>query len=459
MVSVWSGGVRYQLTRRKPPTATDQRRPQPADRRDADDEQQEQQQGTRRRHLIASLGEHPGEEWRPDRTESEPQRHASARKRARPAQLRLGGGVRLGAGLTADDVHVEAHSREPDHGADDRPVDELAPARAFLGAEHDLRGVESASRLDQRLADVGAGHLAVAAAQALHQAALLFEQTGGRRRQAGLRAHVHRDQVGVETLGHARRAAHEPVAVRRPREGDQDPLARLPGLRDAVADAVLGEAFLDPVGDPQKRELAQRSQVAGAEVVAEGGVDALGGVDVAAREPSPDRLDGEVDELQLVGAAHDLVRDGLALHDAGDLLYHVVEGLEMLDVEVGDHADPRVEQLLDVLPALLVAAPRHVGVREFVDERQLRTTREERVEVHLLEGRVPIRDGRPGHDLELADLVGGPLPAVRLDEAHHDVLAARPAAATLVQHRVGLADAGSGAEVDPQRAAAHAALR
>ena len=270
---------------------------------------------------------------------------------------------------------------------------------------------------------------------------------------------MHGDQVGVEALGHARRATHEPVAVRRPREGDQDPLARLPGLGDAVPDAVLGEALLDPVGDPEQRELAQRGQVAGAEVVAEGGVDALGRVDVAAREPRADRLDGEVDELQLVGAAHDLVRDRLSLRDAGDLLDHVVERLEMLDVEVGDDVDPRVEQLLDVLPALLVAAARHVGVRELVDERQLRTTREERVEVHLLEGRVAVGDGRAGDDLEVADLLGGPLPPVRLDEAHDDVLAARPAAATLVEHRVGLADAGGGAEVDPQRAAAHAALR
>ena len=126
---------------------------------------------------------------------------------------------------------------------------------------------------------------------------------------------------------------------------------------------------------------------------------------------------------------------------------------------VGDDVDAGVEQLLDVLPALLVARARHVGVRELVDERQLGPAREERVEVHLLEDRVPVGDARARHDLETADLVGRPLPAVRLDEADHDVLAARLATATLVEHRVRLADAGCGAEVDAQRAAAHAALR
>jgi hypothetical protein len=48
---------------------------------------------------------------------------------------------------------------------------------------------------------------------------------------------------------------------------------------------------------------------------------------------------------------------------------------------------------------------------------------------------------------------------MRLDEADDDILAAREAPAALVQHRVRLADAGRGAEVDTQRTAAHAALR
>ena len=43
-------------------------------------------------------------------------------------------------------------------------------------------------------------------------------------------------------------------------------------------------------------------------------------------------------------------------------------------------------------------------------------------------------------------------PAVRLDEADHDVGAALVAAPTLVQHGPGLADAGDGPEVDPELA-------
>ena len=73
--------------------------------------------------------------------------------------------------------------------------------------------------------------------------------------------------------------------------------------------------------------------------------------------------------------AHDLVGDRLALRDAGDPLDDVVERLEVLDVDRGDDVDAGVEQLLDVLPALLVAGARDVGVGELVDQRDLRAAR------------------------------------------------------------------------------------
>ena len=86
----------------------------------------------------------------------------------------------------------------------------------------------------------------------------------------------------------------------------------------------------------------------------------------------PERHRRQVDELELVGAADDLVGDRLALLDAGDLLDDVVQRLEVLDVQRRDDVDAGLEQLLDVLPALLVARAGDVRVRELVDERDLR---------------------------------------------------------------------------------------
>ena len=116
---------------------------------------------------------------------------------------------------------------------------------------------------------------------------------------------------------------------------------------------------------------------------------------------------------------------------------------------------PAVEQLLDVLPALLVARAGDVRVRELVDERDLRLARQQRVDVQLLELRAAVVDALPRDDLEVADLVGRLRASVGLDEADDDVLAVVAAAAALVEHGEGLPDAGCGAEVDAERAAGH----
>ena len=49
---------------------------------------------------------------------------------------------------------------------------------------------------------------------------------------------------------------------------DDDPLARLPRLVDAVRGAVALQPLVDPLGHPEQRQLAQRGEVADPEVVA-----------------------------------------------------------------------------------------------------------------------------------------------------------------------------------------------
>ena len=96
----------------------------------------------------------------------------------------------------------------------------------------------------------------------------------------------------------------------------------------------------------------------GPEVVRQRGVDLLGRVDVAVGQAPAQRLGGHVLQLDLVGRADDRVGHRLALRHAGDLLDHVVERLQVLDVDGGDDVDAGGQQLLDVLPALGVAGAR-----------------------------------------------------------------------------------------------------
>ena len=190
--------------------------------------------------------------------------------------------------------------------------------------------------------------------------------------EPGVGDHVHADEVALGPLGDACGPADQVVVPAGAPARATTTRSRVShGARDPVALAVVLQRVVDAVGDPQQRQLAQRRQVAGAEVVAERGVDLVGGVDVAVGQPSTQRLGRHVDELDLVGGPHDAVGNGLALADPGDPLDDVVERVEVLDVDGGDDVDAGGEQLVDVLPPLVVARPGGVGVGELVDQDQL----------------------------------------------------------------------------------------
>ena len=232
-------------------------------------------------------------------------------------------------------------------------------------------------------------------------------------------------------------------------------------MRSAVSQTMSGcratryseQLLLGLVRDETERELAQRHEVLVAEEAVEGAGDLLGRVDVAVQHAPAQLLGGRVDQLELVGPAHDPVGHPLADGDAGDLLHGVGDAFEVLDVDRADDADTGVEDLEHVLPSLGVGPrTRHVRVGELVDEGDLGLAGEDRREVHLLEGRAPVVDDLARHDRQVADLLSGVGPAVRLDEADHHVGAALVATPALVEHGPGLADAGHGPEVDAELA-------
>ena len=83
----------------------------------------------------------------------------------------------------------------------------------------------------------------------------------------------------------------------------------------------------------------------------------------------------DVDELDLVRAIEFLVRDHFARHDPRHLFDEIFDTLDMLHIDCRDDIDGRRSHVLDVLPPLLVAHPRNVGVRQLVNQRDLPTNR------------------------------------------------------------------------------------
>ena len=77
-----------------------------------------------------------------------------------------------------------------------------------------------------------------------------------------------------------------------------------------------------------------------------------------------------------------------------------------------------------------------------------------RVEVHLLEPSVLVFDALARDDLEPVEQRLGLLAAMRLDDADDDVDALLQPGARLLQHLIGLADAGRRAEEDLEPAGA-----
>jgi len=168
------------------------------------------------------------------------------------------------------------------------------------------------------------------------------------------------------------------------------------------------------------------------------------------RHPAAQRLRRHVHQFDLFGRPDHGVGHRFPLWHAGDLLDHVVERLQVLDVDGGDDVDARPQQFLHVLPALLVAGAGHVGVRQLVHERDLRLAGEHRVDVHLLEEGAAVGQPGPGDHLQALDQLGGVLTPVRFHEADDHVGAALGAPVPLAEHGVGLADARGVAEVDPE---------
>ena len=197
-----------------------------------------------------------------------------------------------------------------------------------------------------------------------------------------------------------------------------------------------------------QRDLAQRGEVLDAEEAVEGGVDALGLVDLAGPQAGEQGLRAEIDEHDLVGAAENRVGNGLADADAAQLGHLVVERLEVLHVDRREDVDARVEQVLDVLVALAVLEPRRVGMGQLVDQGELGLAAQDGRKVHVAEVGAPVGDAPLRHHRQPLGQRLRLLAPVGLEQPDDHVAPGLLLGVTLEQHAVGLADPRGHAQVD-----------
>ena len=148
---------------------------------------------------------------------------------------------------------------------------------------------------------------------------------------------------------------------------------------------IAHHLLIDPLRGAAQREFAQRGQIAGREIVADRAFGLVRHIDLAVAQPLDQIVRRQVDQLDVVGLVDDRVRHRLAHADAGDARDDVVQAFDVLDIERGVDVDAGGDQFLDIHVALGMPAARRVGVRQLIDQRQLRAARQQRVEVHLLQ--------------------------------------------------------------------------
>ena len=217
--------------------------------------------------------------------------------------------------------------------------------------------------------------------------------------------------------------------------------------------AIFTHLRVHAIGGATQRQFAQRDQIALAKEIAHGALGLLRHIDLAFTQPLEQFLGGQVDERDFVGEIEHAIGNRLPHANARDLPDDVVQAFEVLDVDGRVNVDARVQQFVHVLPPLDVPGALYVGVREFVDEDQLRLASKRRVDIELSQLAIAIFDMRRRQHVETVEHRQRFLAPVRLDDPRHDVDAFFPPPARGLQHRERLADPSRCTEENLQPAA------
>jgi len=120
------------------------------------------------------------------------------------------------------------------------------------------------------------------------------------------------------------------------------------------------------------RRESSRGQVGFAEKVLGGALGLFPQIHLAGAQSLQQITRGQIHQLNF-RLIQDAVRYRFAHFRAGNLADRVRATFQVLDIQGGVNIHARSQELIDVLPALGVAAAGGVRVRQFVNQRQLRT--------------------------------------------------------------------------------------
>ena len=265
--------------------------------------------------------------------------------------------------------------------------------------------------------------------------------------------HMHQAPRQMPTLGDATGMTHQALGLGIAIDADQQATAH--GRRRLAHLAItLGQVVIDLGGGRLHRQFAQGGEVGLGEKRVDRRPRLLRHVDLAVAQTLEQLARRQVDQQQFVGFLQHPVRQGFAHLHAGDAAHLIVEAFQVLDVDRGVHVDAGGEQFLNVLPAFFVTTAGGVGVGQFVHQHQLRLGREQTVEVHFLELHATVFRAHQRQLRQAAEQRFGFGAAMGFDHAGDDFHTLAQLGVGRLQHGVGLADTGRGAEENLEPATA-----
>ena len=257
----------------------------------------------------------------------------------------------------------------------------------------------------------------------------------------------------LQAVGHALGVADHVNTVWIAADAGQHTFAGCPGTGDRVGLHVADHLLVDPLRRTAQREFAQRGKVAGREVVADGALGLVRHIDLAVLQPLDQIVRSQVDQLNIVGLVDYRIRHRLAHPDARNPGDDVVQALDMLDVERGVDVDTGSDEFLDIHVTFGMPAAWCVGMRQFIDQRELWAARQQCVEIHLFQSASFVLDALACNCLQTCEECLGLFPSVGLDDPSDDVDAFLQTSSCSSEHFIRLAHARGGADEDLQASA------
>ena len=203
-------------------------------------------------------------------------------------------------------------------------------------------------------------------------------------------------------------------------------------------------------GRAPQRDFAQRDQVALAEKVLRRTFGLLRQIHLAGPEPTHQFIGRDIHQDDFVRVVQHRIGHRLMHTYAGNGTHRAVEAFEVLHIKCRPDVDARLQQLLHVLPALGVARTFDIGVREFIDQQHRGLACQRGVQVEFLQRVTAVRHVTQRQLRQSREQFRGFDASVGFHHANQQVCPGPEVTLCGAEHGVGLADAGTGAEVDAQ---------